>query len=155
ANLKAPSFIDSNGHTVPTIDITSASDGTAVATVLSSNLISRPKLTITDSTKNISTNVVCDFGSDVSFRNQGVIQFSQGYASDLGWDANSMPLTVNGDVSPVKVYLKFKKDTSGTDDKNYFKVNGVKKEMLPLTIPAGLSDGNGIITDNTYNSSTL
>ena len=123
---KLASLIDEQGQSVPTLTLTTDSEGKVSVKVLSSDTISQPKLLVKhDNT--VFGSVDCDFDEALSKR-----RFANQYdpseafpAEDTGWLFDFPHFDTPDRTTPAKVYMKFQKVRgTGDVDGNWEFVNG-------------------------------
>jgi hypothetical protein len=150
-NCQAPQFIDDQNQNkaVPTLARTTDGSGNVTLTVLSSDLISKPNVLVSNNGTQIG-NVGCDFAADQSLRRYGILTYDpgEGYGTDTGWDFDSYALENPGDTADAKVFLRFQKDPSVPMDQNYYLVNGQAVPSLDV-------DGDGDISQDEYNAGAV
>ncbi len=146
-NCQAPQFIDdqSQGKAVSTLARTTDGSGNVTLTVLSSDLISKPNVLVSNNGTQIGS-VGCDFGAAQSIRRFGITSHdpSDGYGTDCGWSFNFDDLINPGDVVQAAFYLKFQKDPAAVPiDKNYYSYNGVSLASMDV-------NGDGLVDDGEF-----
>lgn len=148
-NPNKAKFINEQGQTVETLTRTTNNDGKASVTVLSSDTISQPEVTVKHEGEEVSS-VTCNFVEAMSLRRFGIKDYIE--KVDNGWLFNQgAALSGTGAITPIKVYLKFRKnpdDTTHPIDQNYFLIDGVPSSTLD-------TNGNGIVSPEERESSTV
>lgn len=139
-NPKAAKFINDQGQQVDTLTRTTDSEAKTSVTVLSSDTISQPKIVVKYEDKEMGS-VACNFVAAMSLRRFGIKDYVE--KVDNGWLFNQgAALSGAGATTPVKVYLKFRKnpdDSTHPIDDKYFLVNNNPQPTLD-------ADGDGTIS---------
>jgi len=153
-NCQAPQFIDDQNQNkaVPTLTRTTDGSGNVTLTVLSSDLISKPNVLVSNNGTQIG-NVGCDFAADQSLRRYGILTYDPGEGSgtDTGWDFDLYALISPGDTTRAKAFLKFQKDPSISPDLNYYLSSLANNKAVPsLDV-----DGDGDVSDDEYAAGTI
>ena len=138
--------INNHGNLTSTLNVTTDGNGDATFTVRSSDLISKPDIIIKENMIE-KGRIACDFGSMISIRRfpdpNDPNDLNWKY-NDKGWICNTTQLTNPGSYTPLKVYLKFMKNSSlGNIDGNWSYVNNHNINIFIESIKT--YDGNVII----------
>jgi len=147
---QAPQLLDDQNQNklVTTLTRTTDASGNVTVTVLSSNLISKPNLTVTYQGNQVGS-VGCDFASETSKRRfpaPDEVDDPNWQSNDTGWLCDANQLDNVGSQTPAKVYVKFMKDPSQGDvDGNWYFVNNHNVHLRISSIT--LSDDTTKITD--------
>lgn len=130
-HCKLPKFIDDDGNQVATLTRTTNAEGKTSIKVLSSDLVSQPKIVAkwtNAQNKEVDVGeVTCDFVAEQSLRRFGIKSLNQGYDLDEGWDLNTLSLQYEGDTTDATIYLKYQKDPTKDVDTNYFLIGGAAR----------------------------
>ena len=166
-HCKLPKFIDDDGNQVATLTRITDAEGKTSIKVLSSDLISQPKIiakwTNEQGDEVEVGNVTCDFAAAQSIRRYGIKDLDQGYKNrndeliDLGWDFDDLLMQEEGDTTDATVSMKFRKNPSDAlhpIDQNYFLINGSPKPSLDTGDGLG-GPPDGWVDDDEYDAGQI